>query len=160
MPLTLPVHERIMAEIAGRILTCTAANGYEFEVTEVLRRRLGETSGYPGGTVELACDGFRRLDASDVGTHARVEWEMEVLVVAYVLAPQDASEPLETTISRAERDVLKAMAIGDRFDLADIVQLQSSDRFGPDSDESSAGTVLTFTVQFVANETDLAVGRS
>lgn len=159
MPATLPVHERVLAEIAGRLLTCTHANGYDYQVDKVLRRRLGETDPYEGGTVELICDGFQRVDGSDEGTHPRVTWQMDVLVVAYVTAPDNAGEPMETTICRAERDVVKAMAIDDRFDLADWVALQASDRFGA-SPGDAAGAVLTFQVQFVANETDLAVGRS
>lgn len=159
MPGTLPVHERICAEMAGRLLTCKHANGYDFEVAEVVRRRLGETNPYSGGTVELICDGFQRLDGSDEGTHPRVVWQMEVLLVVYVEAPANASEGLDTTISRAERDVVKAMEIDDRFALADHVSLSSADRFGANPGDT-AGSILTFAVQFIANETDLAVGRS
>lgn len=162
MPLALPVHERILAVMATRAASCTTANGYEYNVATVMRRTFGDVNPYPGNTVEIMCDGFQRLDALDEGQYGRVMYEMRVFVLCYIEVEADEDggpgDSTETMQSRAERDMHKALGVADRFGLADIVELESVDRFDP-VELAACGTLLAYRVQFLMDESDLAIGR-
>jgi len=156
--MTLPVYERIMALMAERVARCTPANGYEFEVTAVLRRKIGDTPAYLPGTVELTLDTITRITGIDAGLSPWVECQAEIKVSISVPASA-TGDPVESTCAVAERDVHAAIGVEDRLGLCDLLTLDAINRYEGVPGEV-AGMSLTYSANFMMNEYDLTKGRT
>lgn len=153
------IYERIVSELADRIATCTIANGYLFDVVEVVRRVRGSEEKYVPGVVEIRRSSITQDGALDQGTINRGMWTMSVEVMVFVDQPDEATEPAETAVARAVAAVHSAVAISDRLGIADTAVLESIDDYEP-APGQFAGAALTYSFQFLMDETDLTQGRA
>lgn len=152
-----PVHEAIVQAMADRLSFAAGPDGSP--ITEVIRRRRGETPGYVGGTVELWTGDITDLDGSShQGVHFR-EQQFTVDVAVFVDAPESDPTPADTLVANAVAYVHNAMGIEDRFGLCNTIFLSSVSYFPPDPGQA-AGARLTYTITFDWSETDITQGRS
>ncbi len=141
-------------EVAQRLATCTAANGYTFEVTTVSRRLLQDPDTYTHGTVVLAWGALRRDDAWQ-GTAPWTRWTHDLDLAIIVRPAADDAQPLDLAILQAVRDVLHALNLPDCLGgLVDQVNVETVTPF--DAAQAVSGASVQLSVVYRTNERDLA----
>jgi len=103
--------------IAARCDLVTAANGYDWERTRVVRTTMAETVSYEHGIIHVI-EGDPALETDlNAGTNVYpyVGWTQDFLVLVIVVQSETETNPLADRVGIAAAAVLKAIAPGDRL---------------------------------------------
>lgn len=119
------VEEDAVREIVRRLETIRIVDGYSFDAN-VIRQRHAEEPQTVDGLVLVLEDGPTRDDSATTQT-GHEYLTHRVVIEAYPLAPEDATEPVRSTVSRCRADLIRALGMLDRFGVCDRVKFIGQD---------------------------------
>lgn len=104
----LPVYSLSVRRLVDRLRSITVGNGYSFDANVVNARFADEDVQYGPGDIIVDVDRPRR--STEMGGAAPYEYVVRrVMIVAYLLAPQDSTEPLSETHDRMHAELMRAL---------------------------------------------------
>lgn len=144
----------IATELASRAAECTAANGYGYDVAQVIRRELGALESYPHGTVEVRLGGWQR-DESWSGSVGVTRWRQAFEVLLVVRTAAEDETPIDDLVGEAVRDLVHALNLPDLLGgLVDLIDVVSAEPLSPSP--ALGGALLTLAAVYRTDERDLA----
>jgi hypothetical protein len=107
-----PIIEQILANVATTVDGITVGAGYQQTLNAVRPTRLDlESNTIPNnGTVVVVCEDTQP-GTVNAGNPARQEWEIMVSCIAYVIASDAVTTPIDTLINRVRADIEKALQV-------------------------------------------------
>lgn len=158
MPLTLPILEQIMAQIAAKLATVTIANNYQTDVASVYRpatkQGIGRTPPASFVVQLLLADASRNEEENVSAVPPRVTWD-QLITVDCVYSPSDtATTPLDQVLLIFGSDITIAMFADPHWTkLAETTEIVGITVFENEFD-GSVYLRLVFMIRYRVQEND------